>query len=152
MHNLFWNVTRRKIAKLRQRFVFCRLNPNWIPAARNRFLSPTCPTLQDVAATSREVKSEAKAAHPLEQPLALLTNGIGGMARMCVDLGAVKSKYDCLLGANLHARLPVDRHIFAKRVRVWVTAEGFITPLNLANLASFEPGPPAVWYFVANAG
>ncbi|MDB6122987.1 MAG: glycogen debranching enzyme/alpha-amylase [Pedosphaera sp.] len=108
--------------------------------------------LQDVVATSREVKSEAKAAHPLEQPLVLLTNGIGGMARMCVDLGAVKSKYDCLLGANLHARLPVDRHVFAKRVRVWVAAEGFITPLNLANLASFEPGSPAVWYFIANAG
>jgi glycogen debranching enzyme/glycosidase len=84
--------------------------------------------------------------------LVLLTNGIGGMARICVDLGRVHSKYDCVLGANLHPRLPVDRHIFAKRIRVWVNAEGFISALDLKNLVSFEPGPPAVWQFVANAG
>ena len=50
--------------------------------------------------------------------LVLLTNGIGGMARLCVDLGAVKSKYDCLLGANLDPKVPVDRHVFAKRARL----------------------------------
>jgi starch synthase (maltosyl-transferring) len=88
----------------------------------------------------------------LEQPLALLTNGIGGMARLCVDFGAIKSKYDCLLGANLHPRLPVDRHILAKRARVWINADGFISPLDIHNLVSFTPGPPAVWRFVANAG
>ena len=37
--------------------------------------------------------------------------------RMCIDLGAVKSKYDCVLGANLHPNFPVDRHIFVKRIR-----------------------------------
>ncbi|EEF57446.1 amylo-alpha-1,6-glucosidase [Pedosphaera parvula] len=110
------------------------------------------PELREVATTAREVKSEARAHQSLEQPLVLLTNGIGGMARMCVDLGAVKSKYDCVLGANLHPRVPVDRHIFAKRLRVWVVADGFISPLNLGNLLSFEPGPPAVWHFLANAG
>jgi starch synthase (maltosyl-transferring) len=109
-------------------------------------------SLRDIVSTSREVNSEAKAAHILEQPLVLLTNGIGGMARLCVDFGVVKSKYDCLLGANLHPRVPVDRHIFAKRARVWVIADGFITPLDLRNLASFEPGPPAIWHFIANAG
>ncbi|MCX6904250.1 MAG: glycogen debranching enzyme N-terminal domain-containing protein, partial [Verrucomicrobia bacterium] len=70
----------------------------------------------------------------------------------CVDLGRINSKYDCLLGANLHPAVPVDRHIFAKRVRVWINADGFITPLNADNLAAFAPGPPAVWRFVANAG
>jgi starch synthase (maltosyl-transferring) len=110
------------------------------------------PSLRDITSTAEEVKGEVQAVHSLEQPLVLLTNGIGGMARMCVDLGAVKSKYDCVLGANLHSRLPVDRHIFAKRVRVWVNADGFLTPLDLRNLAAFEPGPPAVWYFLANAG
>ncbi len=110
------------------------------------------PALQDIAATADEVKSEADRVQPLEQPLVLLTNGIGGMARMCVDLGAIKSKYDCLLAANLNPRVPVDRHVFAKRVRVWINADGFITPLNLHNLASFEPGPPAVWRFLASAG
>jgi glycogen debranching enzyme len=84
--------------------------------------------------------------------LVLLTNGIGGMVRMCVDLGRVNSKYDCVLGANLNASVPVDRRVFVKRIRVWVNANGFLSPLNLKNLASFAAGPPATWQFVANAG
>ena len=84
--------------------------------------------------------------------MVLLTNGRGGMARMAVDLGRVFSKYDCLLGANLHGELPVDRHVFAKRLRAWINVDGFITPLNLQNLAAFRPGPPAVWTFRAYAG
>lgn len=84
--------------------------------------------------------------------LVLLTNGIGGMARLGVDLGRVQSKYDCLLAANLHPSLPVDRHILVKRARVWINADGFITPLNGENLVAFESGPPARWQFVANAG
>jgi predicted glycogen debranching enzyme len=84
--------------------------------------------------------------------LVLLTNGIGGMARMCVDLGRVNSKYDCVLGANLNASIPVDRHVFVKRIRAWVNADGFLSPLNAENLALFEAGPPATWQFVANAG
>src|SRR5262249_11667190 len=85
-------------------------------------------------------------------PLVLLTNGRGGMARLRVDLGRVDSKYDCLLGANLHPSVPVDRHVFIKRVRVWLNADGFLSPLNGSNLLSFNPGPPAVWRFVASAG
>lgn len=88
----------------------------------------------------------------LDAPVVLLTNGIGGMARMRVDLGQVKSKYDCALAANLHASLPVDRHVFVKRVRVWCNADGFLTPLNGDNLVAFRAGPPAVWSFCANAG
>ena len=84
--------------------------------------------------------------------LVLLTNGIGGMARLCVDLGHVNSKYDCALGANLNPNFPVDRHVFVKRIRVWVNADGFLSPLDFKNLAAFKPGPPAVWNFVANAG
>ena len=84
--------------------------------------------------------------------LALLTNGRGGMARLRVDLGRICSKYDCVLGANLHADLPVDRHVFVKRVRVWVNADGFISPLDFRSLAHFQAGSPAVWNFVANAG
>lgn len=82
----------------------------------------------------------------------LLTNGRGGMARLCVDLGRVQSKYDCVLGANLHPEFPVDRHVLAKRLRVWVSADGFISPLDYQSLARFEAGPPAVWDFVAQAG
>jgi starch synthase (maltosyl-transferring) len=102
-----------------------------------RFLSPT-------------PNSESRT--PNFTDLVLLTNGRGGMARLCVDLGRVNSKYDCALGANLHPELPVDRHIFVKRIRVWVNANGFLSPLDFKNLASFESGPPARWRFVARAG
>ncbi|MCD6050154.1 MAG: hypothetical protein K0Q55_1557, partial [Verrucomicrobia bacterium] len=88
----------------------------------------------------------------LNAPLVLLTNGRGAMARMCVDLGRVKSKYDCVLGANLHAEIPVDRHILLKRVRLWVNADGFISPLDASTLLNFEAGPPAHWRFLCNAG
>jgi len=93
-----------------------------------------------------------KISKPPSDALVLLTNGRGGMARICLDLGRVNSKYDCALGANLHPEFPVDRHVFAKRIRVWINADGFITALNLQNLVSFEIGPPAVWTFVADAG
>jgi starch synthase (maltosyl-transferring) len=86
------------------------------------------------------------------QGLVLLTNGRGTMARLQADLGTVASKYDCLLGANLHPDSPSDRHILAKRVRVWAIAEGFLTALDGANLRAVEPGPPARWTFRANAG
>src|SRR6185312_1070715 len=84
--------------------------------------------------------------------LTLLTNGIGGMARMCVDLGRVNSKYDCVLGANLNSNFPVDRHVFIKRMRFWVNADGFLSPLNFKNLTAFESSPPTMWKFIANAG
>ena len=84
--------------------------------------------------------------------LVLLTNGRGGMARMCVDLGRITSKYDCLLGANLHPSFPVDRHILAKRLRAWLFADGFVATLGGENLVAFDPGPPATWRFVASAG
>jgi predicted glycogen debranching enzyme len=86
------------------------------------------------------------------EDLVLLTNGRGGMARLCVDLGRVNSKYDCVLAANLHPTLPVDRHVFAKRIRVWVNADGFLSSLDFRNLGWFDSGPPATWHFVANAG
>jgi predicted glycogen debranching enzyme len=89
---------------------------------------------------------------PHSDSLVLLTNGLGGMARICVDLGRVNSKYDCVLGANLNPDFPVDRHVFVKRLRVWVNADGFLSPLDFKSLASFEIGPPAVWNFVASAG
>ncbi len=98
-------------------------------------------------------QSTREAPRPLRPTdLVLLTNGRGGMARLCLDLGRVNSKYDCVLGANLHPSLPVDRHVLAKRIRVWVNADGFISPLDFRSLAAFQPGPPAVWQFIANAG
>ena len=93
--------------------------------------------------------------HPARTDLTgtvLLTNGRGGMSRLAVDLGQIRSKYDALMAANLHPTAPCDRHVLAKRVRVWIDADGFITPLDRHNLVRFEAGPPAVWRFLANAG
>jgi glycogen debranching enzyme/glycosidase len=84
--------------------------------------------------------------------LCLLTNGRGAMARLQADLGAVASKYDCLLGANLDPEVPCDRHVLAKRLRAWVNADGFITALDRDRLEWFEPGPPGRWRFLAPAG
>ncbi len=89
---------------------------------------------------------------PVADAVVLLANGRGGMARLAVDIGRINSKYDCALGANLNPDFPVDRHILAKRLRVWISADGFITALNLQNLASVQAGPPAIWNFVAEAG
>ena len=119
-------------------------------------------TLERYSENDRQVTADIRqlASEPLHvsrftphaRDVVLLTNGLGGMARICIDLGRVNSKYDCVLGANLHASLPVDRHVFTKRIRVWVNADGFISPLDIKNLASFEAGPTAVWHFVAEAG
>ncbi len=109
---------------------------------------------QQVQAAIRFLAPEPAFTHqtPCVTDLALLTNGRGGMARIGLDLGRINSKYHCVLGANLHPTLPVDRHILAKRIRVWINADGFIAPLDFRSLAAFEPGPPAIWNSIANAG
>jgi len=111
-------------------------------------------TSQKISATIRFLPANPQSAirSPQSGDLVLLTNGLGGMARLCVDLGRVNSKYDCVLGANLNPAVPVDRHVFVKRLRVWVNADGFLSPLDFKSLASFRAGPPATWNFVANAG
>ncbi len=111
---------------------------------------------QRVEATLRfltsDTDSQAAAVSVKHPTVALLTNGRGGMARLGVDFGNITSKYDCLLGANLHPHLPVDRHVLAKRARLWLVADGFVTPLTLENLKLFEAGTTARWTFLASAG
>ena len=87
-----------------------------------------------------------------QDQMTLLTNGRGAMARVHAGIDEIHSKYDCLLGANLHATLPVDRHVLIKRIRIWVNANGFITPLNRMALLNFNAGAPARWRFFAPAG
>lgn len=110
-----------------------------------RFLKPLpewSAVLED-AATLNRVAGESTV---------LLTNGRGGMARINLDLGRVRSKYDCVLAANLHADLPVDRHVLIKRLRVWANANGFISPLGAGNLVRFAAEPDAEWWFRVPAG
>lgn len=88
-----------------------------------------------------------------ESPCVLLTNRRGGMAIMRVDMGAVDSKYDCVLGANLHHNLPVDRHIFVKRLRLWSRIGNRTSSLNKENLKSFQARRDwAKWIFEINDG
>jgi len=124
------------------------------PADATLRLESYGPERRHVEAAVRFLAEEPAIRQQLPAPtdLVLLTNGRGGMARIAVDLGRVVSKYDCVLGANLHPTIPVDRHVLAKRIRVWINADGFISPLDARNLAEFDAGPPAVWKFVANAG
>lgn len=124
-------------------------------AAEAELLLQRCATTsQNISAAIRflPAEPETEIRHPHPEDLVLLTNHRGGMARLCVDFGRVNSKYDCVLGANLHPTVPVDRHVLVKRLRVWVNADGFLSPLDFKNLAAFEAGSPAVWRFVANAG
>ncbi len=100
----------------------------------------------------RFLPAEPALAAPVREGLLLLTNGRGAMARLQADLGAIHSKYDCLLGANLDPRAPCDRHVLAKRARVWVNADGFLTALDGDSLVEVQPGPPARWSFQAHAG
>src|SRR5262249_21392978 len=90
--------------------------------------------------------------YPKATDLVLLTNGRGAMARLRVDFSQVRSKYDCVLGANLHPHLPVDRHVFVKRIRVWANADGFISPLEMRYLVEFQPAPNPIWTFAVPAG
>ncbi len=82
----------------------------------------------------------------------LLTNGRGAMLRASADLGRITSKYDCLLAANLHSAVPVDRHVLIKRLRAWAVADGFITALDRVCLVGVSVDGCARWSFVANAG
>lgn len=110
-----------------------------------RFLKPLPEwqsQLEDIAVLSRVARDRT----------VLLTNGRGGMARINLDLGRVRSKYDCVLAANLNDELPVDRHVFLKRLRVWANASGFISPLNADNLVRFQAEPQAEWLFRVPAG
>lgn len=89
---------------------------------------------------------------PARSGLVLLTNGRGAMTRMQADFGTVHSKYDCVLGANLHPDVPCERWVLVKRVRAWVNANGFITALHGPNLTSLSHGSEGCWTFAANAG
>ena len=103
-------------------------------------------------ATLRRLAAAPRVPAGTDRACLLLTNGRGAMARFAADLGAIESKYDCLLGANLDPDWPADRHVFVKRVRAWAIAEGFLTPLAAHDLWAVEPGPPAVLDFRAFAG
>jgi predicted glycogen debranching enzyme len=54
----------------------------------------------------------------------LSANGRGGMCRPCIGWGELKSRYDCVLAANLNPEFPEDRHIMLSRVRICTDYHG----------------------------
>ncbi|MGD8367789.1 MAG: amylo-alpha-1,6-glucosidase, partial [Desulfobacterales bacterium] len=56
--------------------------------------------------------------------LLLGTNGLGGMLRIPVSWGALRSRYDALLAANLNNEAPDDRRILLTRCRAWSVFQG----------------------------
>ncbi len=87
-----------------------------------------------------------------ESPCVLLTNRRGAMAMLRLDFGEVDSKYDCVLGANLHDTLPVDRHVMVKRLRLWARFGHRTVPLNRERLISFSINGGARWVFLLSNG
>jgi len=146
---------RQSSAGILPAFPFAGWKPALLYSDAGLILERYAETSQKVSASILFLAPEpsAQSQKPKASDLVLLTNGIGGMARICVDLGRVNSKYDCVLGANLNPNFPVDRHVFVKRIRAWVNANGFLSPLDFKNLTSFKNNSGvAVWNFVANAG
>ncbi len=62
---------------------------------------------------------------------ALLTNDCGAMSQVRLEWGEIESQYDCLLGANLHEDVPVDRHIAFSRCRAWVVYRDYSQAITL---------------------
>jgi len=105
-----------------------------------------------VRSVVRELAREPRIDLEDREGMALLTNGRGAYVRLRSNLGAIESKYDALLAANLHPTVPCDRHVFAKRVRAWADADGFVTALDANNCTSFTGGPPVRYRFSVHSG
>ena len=60
----------------------------------------------------------------------LMTNGRGAMSRVHPDPAYIASKYDALFAVNLDPQVPCDRHILVKRLRAWISADGFESALG----------------------
>jgi predicted glycogen debranching enzyme len=85
----------------------------------------------------------------------VLSNGAGAMSQVRAAWGEVRSQYDCLLGANRDAQVPVDKTIFWTRCSTWLRYRGYSQEINKACLASFEADPGgrfAEWSFHVPCG
>ncbi|MEZ4526246.1 MAG: amylo-alpha-1,6-glucosidase [Desulfobacterales bacterium] len=66
------------------------------------------------------------------------TNARGGMLRAGVSWGALQSRYDGLLAANISPLYPEDRRIMFTRCRAWVVFQGFSYEIGSNCLATFR--------------
>ncbi len=84
----------------------------------------------------------------------LNTNGRGGMLRIPVSWGKLTSRYDCLLAANLHAKIPEDRWIMFTRCRAWLVFQDYSQALNTDCLEGFalSDDEGAYWHYHIPSG
>ncbi|MDM8540338.1 amylo-alpha-1,6-glucosidase [Desulfococcaceae bacterium HSG9] len=70
--------------------------------------------------------------------LFLSTNGKGGMLRAALSWGALPSRYDALLAANLNPDYPEDRRILFTRCRAWIVYQDFSQEIRHDCLDAFS--------------
>lgn len=81
-------------------------------------------------------------------PVALSTNGRGGMMRAPVPWAEVRSRYDALLAGNLNPDYPEDRRIMLTRCRVWLVFQGYSQDITIDRLQMFHLEENAgLWQF-----
>jgi predicted glycogen debranching enzyme len=68
----------------------------------------------------------------------LATNGRGGMLKLPVAWGDLKSRYDSLLAANISREYPENRWIMFTRCRAWLVFQGYSQEINSACLETFS--------------
>jgi predicted glycogen debranching enzyme len=101
------------------------------------------------------VKRVFTRAELLRRPLLFLgTNRHGAMLRAAVSWGALESKYDALLAANISPEFPEDRWILFTRCRAWLVYQGFSQEINLDCLQAFAAGNTgaAFWRYEIPSG
>jgi glycogen debranching enzyme len=86
--------------------------------------------------------------------LFLATNGRGAMLRASVSWGALASRYDALLAANLNPEFPEDRFILLTRCRAWVVFQGYSQEIGDDCLKTFsiDASDRGVWQFQVPTG
>ncbi len=84
----------------------------------------------------------------------LATNGRGAMLRVPLRWGELKSRYDCLLAANMSRRFPEDRWVMFSRCRSWLVYQGYSQELNTDCLEKFETDDNGggYWHFHVPTG
>ena len=70
--------------------------------------------------------------------LLLGTNGRGAMMRAPIPWGALPSRYDALLAANMHQDHPEDRLILLTRCRGWVRFQGYSQSMDAHCFDAFD--------------
>lgn len=87
------------------------------------------------------------------QRCALLTNNRGAISQVRLEWSNIESQYDCILGANLHNAVPVDRQILFTRCRAWIVHRDYSHPISTDYLDRVSVSPKKIiWIFNSPVG